>query len=203
MITPDADPIFISQKNISFYVASYVDLYLNISQHMEITIRPLTNVHCPQILDLILPIQQIEFNVPVTREAQPDLLDIDTHYSAGGGGFWGAFDQHRLVGTIALISTGHRAGALRKMFVQKEYRGKESGIAQRLFLTLEEHCVKGRITDLYLGTVEILTASHRFYQRNGFQRIDKNALPDYFPRMAVDTIFYHLHLAKQQQHERD
>jgi GNAT superfamily N-acetyltransferase len=98
--------------------------------------------HCQQIMDLILPIQQIEFNVPVTREAQPDLLDIDTHYSATGGGFWGAFDQDRLVGTIALIATGHHAGALRKMFVQKEYRGKEWGIAQSLLLTLEEHCIK-------------------------------------------------------------
>jgi N-acetylglutamate synthase-like GNAT family acetyltransferase len=170
---------------------------------MEITIKPLTNDHCPQIIDLILPIQQIEFNVPVTREAQPDLLDIDIHYSATGGGFWGAFDQDRLVGTIALISTGHHAGALRKMFVQKEYRGKEWGIARDLLLTLEDHCTKCGITDLYLGTVEILKASHRFYQRNGFQRIDKEALPAYFPRMAVDTVFYHLHLAKQQRYERD
>ena len=170
---------------------------------MEINIKPLTNAYCQPILDLILPIQQIEFNVPVTREAQPDLLDIDTHYSATGGGFWGAFDQDRLVGTIALITTGHHAGALRKMFVKKEYRGKEWGIAQSLLLTLQEHCIKSRITDLYLGTVEVLTASHRFYQRNGFQKIDKEALPVYFPRMAVDTIFYHLHLAKQQDHERD
>ena len=170
---------------------------------MEINIKSLTNAHSQPILDLILPIQQIEFNVPVTREAQPDLLDIDTYYSATGGGFWGAFDQDRLVGTIALIATGHHAGALRKMFVQKEYRGKEWGIAHGLLQTLEDYCTKCGITDLYLGTVKILIASHRFYERNGFQRIDKEALPAYFPRMAVDTIFYHLHLAKPQHHERD
>jgi N-acetylglutamate synthase-like GNAT family acetyltransferase len=170
---------------------------------MEITIKPLTNAYCQPIVSLILPIQQIEFNVPVTREDQPDLLDIDTHYSATGGGFWGAFDQDRLIGTIALISIGHHAGALRKMFVQKEYRGKERGIARGLLLTLEDYCTKCGITDVYLGTVDILIASHRFYERNGFQRIDKKALPAYFPRMAVDTIFYHLHLAKQQRYERD
>jgi GNAT superfamily N-acetyltransferase len=168
---------------------------------MEITIRSLTNVHCQQILGLILPIQQIEFKVPVTAEEQPDLLDIDTHYSATGGGFWGAFDGQQLVGTIALISTGHNAGALRKMFVQKEYRGKERGIAQKLFMTLKEHCVHSHITDLYLGTVEILKASHRFYQRNGFRLIARNELPGYFPLMEVDTLFYHLHLAKEQNHE--
>ena len=39
---------------------------------MEIIIKPLTNAHCQQIIELILPIQQIEFHVPVTREAQPD-----------------------------------------------------------------------------------------------------------------------------------
>lgn len=52
-------------------------------------IRSLDDSYCNQILDLILPIQQVEFNVPVTLEGQPDLLDIQTHYHGTGGGFWG------------------------------------------------------------------------------------------------------------------
>ena len=45
-----------------------------------ISIEPVYNDRCREIIDLILPIQQIEFNVPVTIEGQPDLLDIETNY---------------------------------------------------------------------------------------------------------------------------
>jgi GNAT superfamily N-acetyltransferase len=159
-----------------------------------ITIAPLTNDYCQRIIDLILPIQQIEFNVPITLEGQRDLLDIETNYIRPGGGFWGAIHEGELIGTIALMDTGHSAGAIRKMFVKKEFRGKELAIAQQLLAILIEYCNKKGITDLYLGTVDVLKAAHRFYERNSFQRIKVEDLPSYFPRMMADNVFYHLHL---------
>jgi len=160
----------------------------------EIIIQPLDNRYCARIIDVILPIQQIEFNIPVTLEGQSDLLDIETYYIGTGGNFWGAFSQGKLVGTIALIATGHQAGAIRKMFVKKEFRGKDLGIAQQLFTTLVEYCKGPGIADLYLGTVEVLSAAQRFYERNGFHRMEKEQLPAYFPLMPADNVFYHLHL---------
>lgn len=160
-----------------------------------ITIRPIFNEYCQQIIDIILPIQQIEFNVPVTLEAQPDLLDIETNYHQGGGIFFGAFTGKELIGTIALINTGHNAGALRKMFVKKEYRGKELGVAQKLLEVLLQFCRDKQIADVYLGTVEMLKAAHRFYERNGFVLTDIKDFPPYFPRMVADNRFYHLHLS--------
>ncbi len=162
--------------------------------HPGITITSLKNDHSRQIIDLILPIQQIEFNVPITLEGQSDLLDIDAHYHATGGNFWGAKSGDLLIGTIALMATGHAAGALRKMFVKKEFRGKETAVAQRLLRTLLAYCEQHGITDLYLGTVDILKAAHRFYERNGFTRLKAEDLPSYFPRMMADNVFYHLHL---------
>jgi GNAT superfamily N-acetyltransferase len=159
-----------------------------------ITIEPIHNEYGEQIINLILPIQQIEFNVPVTLKDQPDLLDIEANYINGGGNFWGAKYGDELVGTIAMINTGHQATALRKMFVKKEYRGKEYGIAQRLLETYIQFCRENGITDIYLGTVDLLKAAHRFYEKNGFTRIEMTALPDYFPRMKADNIFYHLHI---------
>jgi GNAT superfamily N-acetyltransferase len=159
-------------------------------------IQSLNNTHCLSIVELILPIQQMEFNVPVTLAQQSDLLDIEGFYIGPGGNFWGAFQQEELVGTIALIAIGHRAGAIRKMFVKKEFRGKDHGIAQQLFETLVQYCRENDICDIYLGTVQVLKAAHRFYERNGFHRIDKTALPSYFPLMAADDVFYHLHLDK-------
>lgn len=158
------------------------------------SIRSLDNTFCDEIVHLILPIQQIEFNVPVTLEGQPDLLNIESQYHQSGGDFWGAVYNDQLIGTIALIATGHNAGAIRKMFVKKEFRGKELGVAQQLFETLVDYCRKNNIADLYLGTVDMLHAAHRFYERNGFQRINKKELPHYFPRMEADNIYYYLHL---------
>lgn len=159
-----------------------------------LSIAPLTNDYCQQIIDLILPIQQIEFNVPITLEGQRDLLDIETNYIRPGGGFWGAIQEGELIGTIALLDTGHAAGAIRKMFVKKEFRGKELAIAQQLLAILIEYSNRQGIKDLYLGTVDMLKAAHRFYERNGFQRIKVEDLPSYFPRMMADNVFYHLHL---------
>jgi len=154
----------------------------------------LTNAHSRQIIDLILPIQQIEFNVPVTLEGQPDLLDIETNYHQTGGNFWGVMNGDELVGTIALIAIGDGAGAIRKMFVRKEYRGKDPGIAQLLLNELIAFCRQRQINSLYLGTVEQLKAAHRFYEKNGFTRLSVHDLPQSFPLMGSDNIFYELHL---------
>jgi GNAT superfamily N-acetyltransferase len=158
-------------------------------------IRTLTNQDCWEAINLVLPIQKIEFNVAVTLEDQPDLLDIENSYLAGGGGFWGAFEDRQLVGTIALINAGHQTGAVRKMFVKKEYRGKELGIAQRLFDKMLAYSRLKGFQHLYLGTVPQLKAAQRFYERNGFTRVTVEELPTYFPRMAADTMFYYLKCA--------
>ncbi|MBV7532538.1 GNAT family N-acetyltransferase [Chitinophaga sp. sic0106] len=161
---------------------------------MEKDIRLIYNDACPQVIDIILPIQVQEFNVPITAADQPDLQDLEGSYHQGGGGFWGAYVDGELVGTIALINTGHAAGAIRKMFVKKEFRGRELGLAQALLETLMMYAKTVGIRDLYLGTVPQLKAALRFYERNGFAPIAAENLPPHFPRMAVDTLFYHLEI---------
>ena len=160
------------------------------------TLRLLSNADSAKAVDLILPIQRIEFGVPITVEDQPDLLDIGRFYNEPGGGFWGAFNDGELIGTIALINAGHNTGVIRKMFVKQEFRGKTHGIAQQLITDLIAFAREKSLTDLYLGSVDQMKAAHRFYERNGFQRISPETLPAHFPRMALDTIFYHLSLDK-------
>ena len=142
------------------------------------------------VIDIILPIQQKEFNVPVTLSDQPDLLNIEANYHQNGGCFWGAEIDGELVGTIALIKFDAHAGAIRKMFVKQAFRGKELGIAQKLLNTLMGYCRDNEIWNLYLGTVPVLQAAIRFYQKNGFVNIEKQNLPAAFPLMSVDTEFF-------------
>lgn len=143
-----------------------------------------------EILDLILKIQIGEFNVPITADDQPDLLDISNFYQKGCGNFWLAKYRNEIIGTIALIDCGNDIGTIRKMFVKKEFRGKEYQVAQNLYNILEESAINASISNLYLGTIERLQAAIRFYERNGFSIINKTELPEEFPIMKVDTLFF-------------
>ena len=53
-------------------------------------------------------------------------------------------------------------------------------------------CPRSRhgVTTVFLGTTAQYRAAHRFYEKNGFCRIDESSLPPDFPRVHVDTIFY-------------
>lgn len=155
-----------------------------------ITIEPFELQDTNHIVSLILNIQQNEFQVPITINEQQDLLNIPTFYQQKKGNFWVAKFNDEVVGTIALIDCGDNIGTIRKMFVKKEFRGKEHGIAQRLLNTLEESARTNTIKSLYLGTLERLEAAIRFYERNGFTLIQKQNLPTVFPLMPVDTHFF-------------
>ncbi|MGU3375070.1 GNAT family N-acetyltransferase [Chryseobacterium sp. M5A1_1a] len=161
---------------------------------MKLQIQPIDNSYSEHAIDLILTIQQKEFNVPITINDQPDLFEIESFYTNAGGNFWGAFVENELVGTIALVKFDERVGAIRKMFVKKEFRGKELNIAQELLEILISFCKENKIDDLYLGTINVLKAAQRFYERNDFMKIKKEELPASFPLMSADDIFYHLHI---------
>ncbi|AZB32752.1 GNAT family N-acetyltransferase [Chryseobacterium bernardetii] len=161
---------------------------------MKLQVQSIGNAYSEQAIDLILTIQQKEFNIPITVEDQPDLKEIETFYHKAGGNFWGAFIDGKLVGSIALVKFDERAAAIRKMFVKKEFRGKELNIAQILLEILVAFCRENKIDDLYLGTVTVLKAAQRFYERNAFIKIEKENLPEHFPLMSADDIFYHLHI---------
>jgi GNAT superfamily N-acetyltransferase len=163
---------------------------------MKPVIIPIKNQYSDVVIDLVLNIQQKEFNIAITLDDQPDLLNISNFYYADGGGFWGAFINDELIGTIALVKFDDNAAAIRKMFVKKEFRGKEFSIAQKLLETLIEYCTENGIDDLYLGTITVLEAALRFYERNDFVRIEKESLPKAFPIMSADNVFCHLNLKK-------
>lgn len=160
----------------------------------DFNIRLYQPADLPGLRDLILPIQQQEFGVPITWEDQPDLHDIPAYYRRGAGEFWAAVAGHEVIGTIALIDIGQNIGVIRKMFVVADWRGKDRGVAQQLLDALLAHARSCGMKDIYLGTTEKYHAAHRLYERNGFTVIDAAQLPDKFPRMAVDMRFYQRNL---------
>lgn len=144
------------------------------------------------MLDLILSIQRDEYGIAITAQDQPDLTDVPAFYQSGTGGFWVAMVDGRLVGTIALKDIGSGNAALRKMFVAAAHRGRTAGVAQALLDKLMADARDRGARHVWLGTTEHFAAAHRFYERNGFKRVERENLPDAFPRMMVDTRFYGL-----------
>lgn len=159
-------------------------------QCMKIRIEPYTDAYRQQVIELIVRIQQDEFQIPITAAEQPDLQQIPGFYQKDNGNFWLAISDAGVVGTIALLDIGDHQGALRKMFVHKDHRGKGSGTGQLLFNTLVSWAQQKGYQEVYLGTTAKFLAAHRFYEKNNFKEVDVTELPDRFPRMAVDVKFY-------------
>lgn len=156
-----------------------------------ITIVDYQSTDCDRVVSLVLDIQRGEFGVPITLADQPDLADIQTFYQRDRGAFWVARDGDEIVGTLGLLDAGECA--LRKMFVRKDRR-RVHGVASRLLDTLLGHARAHSVPRLFLGTRPEMHAAHRFYEKNGFHRVDPEALPPAFPRMSLDSVFYRLDL---------
>jgi N-acetylglutamate synthase-like GNAT family acetyltransferase len=155
-----------------------------------ININKYTPIYHNDVVNLVLSIQQKEFNILITLKDQPDLQNIEQFFQYGNGNFWVATIDNTVIGTIALLDISNQQVALRKMFVKADYRGAAFGVGQALLNTIFEWAKEKKLAGIYLGTAAILLAAHRFYEKNGFTKIDKAALPPAFPIMKVDTIFY-------------
>ena len=117
-------------------------------------------------------------------------MDIPNFYQRNNGNFWIAKSEDLVIGTISLLDIGNDQSALRKMFVNKNYRGKELGVAKKLLQTLLGWATTKSVKEIFLGTTEKFKAAHRFYEKSGFEEINKNELPERFPIMSVDVKFY-------------
>ena len=135
----------------------------------EILIAPFSDADQQGVLNVILPIQQREFSIPITGADQPDLMNIPEFYQSGTGGFWVARSDGGVVGTVGLKDIGSRQTALRKMFVAAPFRGRELGVAGKLLDVLLAHARAKGVAEIFLGTTDKFLAAHRFYAKAKFQ----------------------------------
>ncbi|MCM1114265.1 MAG: GNAT family N-acetyltransferase [Clostridium sp.] len=128
-----------------------------------------------QIIDLILDIQNNEAKISLSLEEQPDLKNIHNYYEKNGGEFWIAVENDEVIGTIALMNKGNGNSVLKKFFVRKDWRSKRIGLA--LYENLLSFAHQNNIKNILLDTPSVATASHRFYEKSGFERINKEQVP--------------------------
>lgn len=160
----------------------------------EVNIRPFENGDAAGVTNLIVGIQRGEYEIAITADDQPDLSSISQFYQTGAGNFWVAVVDDEVVGTLGLRDIGDGDVALRKMFVASKYRGEPHRVAQRLLDAALAWTAEKNSRNIYLGTTSRFLAAHRFYEKNGFELVAPETLPETFPLMAVDTRFYRLRL---------
>ncbi len=158
----------------------------------DVVIQEYVINHQEELIQMILTIQQREFAIAITRDDQPDLANIPHFYQQGNGNFWLALHGTKVVGSVGLIDIGNHQVALRKMFVDAGFRGPQCAVAQSLLSTVLNWVNQKGVHSIFLGTTDKFLAAHRFYEKQGFERISQGELPPTFPVMHVDTVFYRL-----------
>jgi GNAT superfamily N-acetyltransferase len=166
---------------------------------MHTFITQYRNAYQTEVVDLILDIQNVEFNLGISLDDQSDLLDIDACYTASGGGFWLVVEETgRVIGTIGLqLKSG--IGIMKKFFVAKAFRGADSGCATMLFNTLLNHARSQDIETIVLDTPATATRSHMFYTRKGFRQIEVHDVPVRYDYPNRDSLFFRLDCGPQER----
>lgn len=102
--------------------------------------------------------------------------------------YWVACHNGKVVGTIAFSLLQNRSIALKKMFLHKDYRGQ--GVSKALLDTLLDSASSSNISTIFLGTMTQFQVAQKFYEKQGFIKIEREDLPSDFPANPVDTLFY-------------
>jgi putative acetyltransferase len=133
-------------------------------------IRPATNKDIPQIVALVKSILP-EFGLTYSPDSsEKDLLDIEATYMNSGGTF--EVIEHRksaIIGTVGLLKVDESTIKLRKMYVDRSYRGL--GLGKRLMEHALYKAAELQFEEIVLETVHSMTAAISLYEAYGFIKI--------------------------------
>lgn len=140
-----------------------------------ISIETYNEKYDDEIISLILDIQNNESKINLSLEEQPDLKDIRNCYQKDGGEFLIAIKNGEVIGTIDLMIKEDNCAVMKKFFVKAEYRSQKVGLA--LYKKLLEYAVKMGVKHILLDTPSVAKASHKFYEKAGFNKVDLKDIP--------------------------
>src|SRR5882757_1155602 len=83
--------------------------------------------------------------------------------------FWVVASRNEIIGSFGIESRGVSDTELRRMYLDKGYRG--SGIAQRMLDCAEAEARALGFTTMIVSTAQIQKAADRFYRKSGFRLI--------------------------------
>ena len=84
----------------------------------------------------------------------------------------------------------------KKFFVHQDFRGREKGVSAVLYQALVADWQAKGVTSIVLDTPSKCYAAHSFYEKQGFQRIEKEELPIRYDFHDRDSLIFMLRLDK-------
>lgn len=167
-------------------------MYFQESRKMKLI--PYESRYKNQVIALILYLQNYDNQVDLSLEEQPDMNAIEDYYMATGGNFWLVVtEEGMVVGTIGLL-VKEQVGVLKKFFVHQDFRGREKGASSLLYQALVADCQAKDVKTIVLDTPSKCYAAHRFYEKQGFQQIEKEDLPIRYDYPDRDSLIFILKL---------
>ena len=135
-----------------------------------------------------------EFPISITS---PQSTRINEVYHLPDQEFWVALHGDKIVGTAGLHLFSNNNAILKRMMVDKNYRGSEYKTATLLLEKSIEWAKSRDIRCILLGTMEQFKAAQAFYIKHGFTEIRKEELPSDYSPNPIDSLFYKIDLKKQ------
>jgi putative acetyltransferase len=134
----------------------------------DLIVRSATNDDCERIQSLVFGVLGEYGLSPDTENTDRDISDIEKHYTARGGVFEIIETADgRLLGTIGLYPIDGVTVELRKMYFDRELRGR--GWGKRMLSRMIERARDLGFKKIYLETASVLIDAIRLYERFGFR----------------------------------
>lgn len=146
-------------------------------------IRKFKNSDTPKVIKLITSVVKefLDYTDKDLKNLVNNLSDIKTNYFDKGGTFIVLEIDNQIIGTLALIPQKNKVLKLKRMYLNKKYRGK--GYGSRLYTFAENWCKKNNYNIIILSTYPPFTGA-KFYEKNGFKKY----------RTTKEKIFYKKYL---------
>lgn len=155
-----------------------------------IEVKAYCNDDKKQVIDLVLHCQNDGTRPLVNEYDQPDILNIMEEYFNVGGYFWVAKENDKVLGSIGLMNYGNGVAILKKFFVYEAYRGAPHHLGKKLYDKFLEYANEIGIKTIILDTPKNTERAHRFYEKAGFEKINKELLPVKYNYPYEDSDFF-------------
>lgn len=139
------------------------------------------------VRQLVLAHADERASMPGIEHMRADAIRLPGPYIAPRGAIWLAQAGDAAIGCVALRPLPGGIGEVKRMYVDREWRGR--GVGRALLETLIAHARTLGYHHLRLGTIAEMTAARALYASLGFVPIER-----YRADEMIDTEFYELRL---------
>lgn len=117
---------------------------------------------------------QAEFPVSITSPQSTRIYEV---YQLSDQKFWVALQQNKVVGTIGLSLFANDKAVLKRMMVDKHFRGTTFNTATLLLEESLNWAKQKGFKEIYLGTMEQFKAAQQFYLKKALLKLTRQTSP--------------------------